>query len=184
MVFDNVIYKYNLKRPPPVFLPHPEEPLNPFTTASNIDINAVISRWLTDWEVPQAWWFHWRNAIDIQVYDVYPPFILAMGVKPDTPVFTWSADGQRRVAIKPGWVNPGVIAHEQAHNSYSLLSPEQKSAFSALHVYLKNTNPLIKQLYSLNAFGLTSDIEGHAEVYRYIGQQMPEELKQYYPTLF
>jgi hypothetical protein len=49
---------------------------------------------------------------------------------------------------------------------------------------LKSTDPLIKQLYSINTYGLGSDVEGHAEVYRYIGQQMPAQLKPFYPMLF
>ena len=97
---------------------------------------------------------------------------------------TWSADGKRHLAIKPGWLNPGVVAHEQAHNSYAFLNPTQKSAFSSLHTSLKSTDPLIKQLYSINTYGLSSDVEGHAEVYRYIGQQMPAQLKPFYPMLF
>jgi len=39
-------------------------------------------------------------------------------------------------------------------------------------------------LYAKNPYGLTNDIEGHAEVYRYIGEKMPEQLKRYYPMLF
>ena len=181
MVFEKFIN--NLIRPP-VSLPHPEEPMNPSATLATVDVNSVITRWLTDWAVPQTWWFHWRNAIVVEVYEVYPPSILAMGIKQDTPAVTWSADGKRHLAVKPQWLNPGVVAHEQAHDSYSSLNPDQKSVFSSMHASLKNTDPLIKRLYSINTYGLTSDVEGHAEVYRYIGQQMPGQLKQYYPTLF
>jgi hypothetical protein len=107
-----------------------------------------------------------------------------MGANQDAPTFTWSTGIKRNLAIKPGWLNPGVIAHEQAHNSYALLNPNQKSAFSDLFAHLENTSPLIKQLSSINNRGLIDDIEIHAEVYRYIGQEMPEQLKQYYPSLF
>jgi len=182
MVFDNFIN--NAMRQRPTDLPHPEEPLNPAATLANVDVNAIISKWLTDWGVPQTWWFTWKKAIDVQVYDVYPPSILAIGAKQDTPAMTWSADGKRHLAIKPGWLNPGVIAHEQAHNSYAFLNPAQKSTFSALHTSLKSTDPLMRQLYSINTYGLSSDVEGHAEVYRYIGQQMPAQLKPFYPMLF
>jgi hypothetical protein len=88
------------------------------------------------------------------------------------------------MVIKPKWLNPGVIAHEQAHNSYALLTPAQKASFSTVYTPLKNTDPLIKLLYSKNAYGLTNDIEGHAEVYRYLGRQMPQQLVPYYPQLF
>jgi hypothetical protein len=97
---------------------------------------------------------------------------------------TWEAEGKRHLAIKTQWLNPGVIAHEQAHNSYAYLSAEQKTAFSALYRTLINTDPLIQLLYSINKYGLNSDVEGHAEVYRYIGQHVPAQLKPFYPALF
>jgi len=165
-------------------LPHPEEPMNPSATLANANIDTVMTRWLRDWGVPAQYWGYWKNAIDLKVYDVYPPTLTAMGLKQDTPAGTWEAGGKRYLAVKPPWLNPGVIAHEQAHNSYALLTPAQKTAFSALHNSLKNTDPLIKLLYSKNTYGLSTEIEGHAEVYRYIGQHMPEQLKQYYPKLF
>jgi hypothetical protein len=88
------------------------------------------------------------------------------------------------LAVKPPWLNAGVIAHEQAHNSYALLTAAQKAAFSAAYNPLINTDPLITFLYSHNPYGLSSDIEGHAELYRYLGDKMPAQLKQFYPRLF
>jgi len=125
-----------------------------------------------------------EDSIEIQVYDVYPDSLTATGLRQDTPAATWEAGGKRHLVIKAPWLNPGVIAHEQAHNSYALLNPNQKTAFASIYNSLKNTDPLIKLLYSINTYGLSTDIEGHAEVYRYIGQQMPAQFKQYYPKLF
>jgi hypothetical protein len=88
------------------------------------------------------------------------------------------------LAIKPQWLNPGVIAHEQAHNSYALLDTGQRTAFAAVYAAFKTTDPLITLLFSRNRYGLSSDIEGHAEIYRYIGQRMPGPMKQYYPRMF
>ncbi len=88
------------------------------------------------------------------------------------------------MAIQPKWLNPGVIAHEAAHYCYDLLSTSQIADFSTIYRALKDSDPLIRLLYSRNTYGLTNDIEGHAEVYRYIGQQMPIQLKPYYPKLF
>jgi hypothetical protein len=168
----------------PLAIPHPEEPMNPLATLENTDVDAMLTKWLSDWRVPAEYWDYWRTGIDIQVYEIYPVFILAMGVKPETPAATWEAGGKRHMAIKPQWLNPGVIAHEQAHNSYALLTPSQKTDFSALYFPRKNTDPLIKLLYSQNSYGLSSDVEGHAELYRYLCEQMPAELKPYYPRLF
>ncbi len=168
----------------PPAIRHPEEPMNPLATVENTNTSAVVARWLGDWAVPGQHWDYWKTAIDIQVYETYPPSLIAMGITQDTPALTWEADGKRHLAVKPQWLNPGVVAHEQAHNSYALLTPGQKAAFSATYTPLKDTNPLIKLLYSMNGYGLTSDIEGHAELYRYLGDQMPPQLKQYYPRLF
>jgi hypothetical protein len=165
-------------------IPHPEERRNPSATLANTNTTAIITKWLQDWGVPAPHWDYWRTAIDVQVYDIYPDSLISKGLKHDTPAATWDEGGKRHLAIKAQWLNPGVIAHEQAHNSYALLSNRQKAVFSSLYNSLKNTDPLIRHLYSINAYGLTNDIEGHAEVYRYIGQHMPVQLKYYYPKLF
>jgi hypothetical protein len=162
---------------------HPEEPPNPNQTLANTNIDDIMTKWFFDWKVPAEHWYHWRSAIVIRIYDSWPPDMLARGIQPDTPAATWDADGKRHLASLARWLNPGVIAHEQAHNSYALLTPAQKSAFSATYSPLKNTDPLIKYLYSVNRYGLTGDIEGHAEMYRYLGETMPLVLKQFYPRL-
>jgi hypothetical protein len=162
---------------------HPEEPRNDSQTVANTNIDYVMTRWLTDWKVPAEHWDHWRAAIVIKIYDSWPPDMLARGIQPDTPAATWEDKGKRYLVSLSRWLNPGVIAHEQAHNSYALMAPAQKSAFSATYTSLKNSDPLIKYLYSINRYGLSSDIEGHAEVYRYLGETMPAALKGYYPKL-
>lgn len=178
------LFKLCKKSSTPLTILHPEEPRNDSQTVANTVIGDIITKWLTDWKVPAAYWEYWRNAIVIQIYDFWPPEMLATGLQPDTPAATWEADGKRHLASLAKWLNPGVIAHEQAHNSYALLSDAEKLAFSAVYTPLKDNDPLIKYLYSVNNYGLTSDIEGHAEVYRYLGDEMPEVLKKYYPKLF
>ena len=165
----------------PLAIPHPEEPMNPAATLANTDVTVIMTKWLRDWGVPPQHWDYWKTAIDMQVYEVYPG---SLGMRQDTPAGTWEAGGKRHLAIKPQWLNPGVIAHEQAHNSYALLDASEKTAFSSVYATVKNTDSLIRLLYSRNTYGLSNDIEGHAEVYRYIGQWMPTQLKRYYPMLF
>jgi hypothetical protein len=171
---------------PPLTLPHPEEPKNDSQKAAKVDVAAILEQWLTNYEVPAEWWDYWREQIDIEIYDAWPDKVYNMWptFKPDTPAASFDSGHGRCLWSLAPWFNPGVIAHEQAHNSYALLTPEQKAEFSAVYGQLKATNPYIVLLYSINKYGLTSDVEGHAEVYRYIGDTMPEDLKQYYPKLF
>jgi hypothetical protein len=157
---------------PTLLLPHPEEPRNDAQTMANSDVQATLTRWMADWGVPSEWDAYWRSQIVISLKDDIP-----------YPAGTYGQDGKRFLNVRPEWLNPGVIAHEQAHNSYALLSETDRIAFGQLHGSLKSTDPLMKLLYSKNTYGLSSDVEGHAEVYRYIGQQMPIELKKYYPRL-
>jgi hypothetical protein len=157
----------------PLSLTHPEEPPDYSRTMENVNASGVITKWLKDWEVPAECWDVWRTKIIIKVDNTLP-----------YPAGTWDEGSARHLAVRPEWLNPGVIAHEQAHNSYALLSEQQKANFEKDYKPLINTEPVIKYLYSINAYGLTNIIEGHAEVYRYIGRKMPEFLKKYYPKLF
>jgi hypothetical protein len=79
-------------------IPHPEEPMNPSATIANTNADSVVTRWLQDWGVPPRHWDHWKKAIDLQVYEVYPP---SLGLSQETPAGAWEADGKRHLAIKP-----------------------------------------------------------------------------------
>ena len=154
-------------------IPHPEEPPDYSRTIHNTDLNASLDQWEIKYNVPVGERDYWKTKIEIKLDDTLP-----------YPAGTYELNGVRHLTIKPEWVNPGVIAHEQAHNSYALLTSEEKTGFSSTYNPLKATDPLIVLLYSKNSYGLTNDIEGHAEIYRYLGGGMPEDLKKYYPKLF
>lgn len=148
-------------------IPHPEEPINPLATLENTDLDAVIQKWLTDWEVsnPEFW-----DTVEFKLSYQYP-----------YPVCTIAQT--KEIFVRPEWANPGTFAHECAHISYSLLSPRKKSDFSLAFSEVIKTDRLVKYLDSKNAYMNTNIIEGHAEVYRFLGQLMPESLKTYYPNL-
>jgi len=164
-----------LKPSPKISLLHPEEMPDYSQTCDGIYISKAIDGWLTKWDVPAEYHDYWRASIVINVSNDM-----------DNPAQSWGYPGSlvRYIDIKPAYLNAGVIAHEQAHNSYALLTDEQKELFAAEYLPLIKSDPYIKLLYSVNNYGLTSIIEGHAEVYRYIGANMPETLKSYYPKLF
>jgi hypothetical protein len=179
-----VISLFQRKPAGPTVLPHPEEPANNAQTVANTPLTAVLQAWFDQWNVPTEYRAAWIGAIDVEVYDAWPPSILASGMSPETPAATWGDPGKRHLIVLAKWLNPGVLAHEQAHNSYSLLSDADKSAFSAAYNKVKKSDPYIKLLYSINTYGLSSDVEGHAEIYRYIGNRMPASLIRFYPQLF
>lgn len=147
-----------------ITLPHPEEPklLQPATGLESVRI-----AWLTGWAVPMQFISYWMG--------------INLELTPDVAVAD-TTDAVTRV--NPYWATPGVLAHEMAHRSYAFLTDPQKAEFAAAYHAVKDNDPLIVYLYSINTYGLQSDIEGHAEVYRYIGGKMPEQLKAYYPKLF
>lgn len=85
------------------------------------------------------------------------------------------------IYIQSQFANPGVLAHEAAHVSYSLLTDKGKADFE-IKFNLLSSDPKIILLKNMGK--LSNMIENHAEIYRYWGNQMPGTLKQFYPKLF
>jgi hypothetical protein len=170
-------------------LPHPEEPQDKNKTLANTSIDEVFKTWFTRWAVPVANWDYWYQAIDIHVQDGWT--LEQIGMLPygyKTPAYTYEADGIRHFYCLATWWTPGVVAHEQAHNSYALLTEAQKDQYEIAYQQCQN-DPYIKLLHSQNTYMNALDahsrhVEAHAEVYRFLGQQVPEELKRFYPKLF
>jgi len=157
----------------PLRLPHPEEPVNYLYTIENTDIKAVIKEWLAVWQVPEIFHWYWLD-VDVQV-----------SIRYDYPAVTFSET--REMFIRPEWANPGVLSHENSHISYSLLTQEAKANFEESYKLFKDTS-LIKLVteYNMkkNSAWRDSIIEIHADCYRYLGSQLPDSLKAFYPRLF
>jgi hypothetical protein len=157
----------------PLSIPFPEEKPDFTQTAENTSTDAVIVKWLTQYKVPAQYWDYWRGQIIIAIISDYA-----------YPAGTWEFEGKRYMNIRPEYLNPGVIAHEMAHCSYGLMSTDEKFKFAEDYGKLKDTNAYIKLLYSINTYGLTNDVEAHAELYRYLAPKLPLILKGYYPKLY
>ncbi len=158
-------------------LPHPEESENPSQTIDNVDVESVLTKWLTDWKVPPEFWEYWRNKV---VVKLNPDLVVNGQI---TPACAYELNGIRYIDVRPSWLNPGVIAHEACHLSYALLTVAQKVTFGFVYIPLATSDRLIRFLYSKNPYGLSSNIEGHAELYRFLAQSMPKVLQSYYPKL-
>jgi len=155
---------------PILSIPHPEEEIIPLATIEATDINQVFNDWLEDWQVnPMA--FPFWLTVNIEVSNKY---LFPAGTMAET----------KQMWIRPEWANPGVIAHEMAHISYSLLSQEDKSKFPVAFLEALETDDLLQLVYSTKPYMRFDDIETHADCYRYLGQQMPKSLKRFYPYLF
>lgn len=168
-----------------ITLPHPEEAADVTQTVEDTDIYDVVTQCLRERNVPAENWDYWRTAIVIAIYDTWPDDMLAKGLAADTPACTWEENGVRHLASLAKWFNPGVISHELAHGSKAFLTTQQFTDFVTAYKSLLETDELLKYLYSVKAptWG-DHDTEWHAEIYRYLGEQMPEELRAYYPKLF
>jgi hypothetical protein len=135
--------------------------------------------WMEDWEVPeehQPFW--WEIQIRIVENYIYPASITYLSN------LTESISDNFLFTLNPFWDTKGVCAHEMAHVSKKLMTTEQWKQFESISSALMTTNDLLIALFQRNGYGLTSVVERHAEIYRYLGQYMPEELKQFYPKMF
>jgi hypothetical protein len=161
----------------PLSLPNPEEPKNLSQTLANVNIDNVFQAWYESYNVPIASRSYFRNTIVVDLNDRIP-----------YPAGTWEAAGIRHLQVRPEWCNAGVLAHEEAHCSYALLTEAEKVSFEKAYNNAQST-PYIVLLHSVNTYmnqtdGSRRHVEGHAELYRYIGlEKLPETLKQFYPKL-
>jgi hypothetical protein len=162
---------------PALDLPHPEEAMNPLATVESMHLTAILDKWFLDWGVPEADRVFWRSW----------PIVLVPGLKyngAEYPALTWPD----RIDLDPRWANPGVIAHECCHVLWARFDAAKRTAFSAQYQSLMLTDDLLqlmrsRQPYVQSQFGKNSDIEGHAECYRYLGTRMPAGLLVFYEGL-
>jgi len=170
--------------PEPFRIPH--LPVNPdwSLTPYKVNISDVIERWFTGWSVPVAG-REWAKSIFVDIRDsVFVVF--ADNIAREVPAACYYWELPSRIEIEAKWLNdPGTLVHEIAHIPwFTILTPEQQAEYEVLFNRLISTDPYMKLLDAANDYMNTSVIEGYAEVYRYLGEQMPVELKIYYPKLF
>jgi hypothetical protein len=168
-------------------LPHPEEPPNPAQTMENTNPVAIMEKWFDSYNVPVGNRQYFRDWLIVKLVKPLNYTYIENGITyiKEVPSMTYWDGTVRHIDIEPEYCNPGVFAHEAGgHGAYALLSSGQKVDFNILFDSMKNTDPKLVYLWSVNNYGLSSDVEGHAETYRYWGNLMPECLKQYYPRLF
>jgi hypothetical protein len=159
----------------PLKLPFPEEPADYSKTMENISVGGEVLLWLENYKVPKDNWLYWADE----------GIIIKLTLEILYPAQTWAdAAGKRHLDVRPEWCNPGVIAHEQAHNSYALLHALAKEDWAVAYKAEASTNKLLQLVFKEHSYAGQDDVEAHAEIYRYLGTSVPDSLKQYYPKLF
>ena len=162
-------------------LPHPEEPVNPQATIKSVDIKGVVKEWYDNWGVPLIHQPFWD---DVSIVLVENLFCVINNQIVKVPALTYA--DTKEVSIDPQWANTGVIAHEMAHISYSLLDFGQRTSFMLQYSECvgDSQEKLFQLLCDTNTYMEINMFEAHAEIYRYLGERMPESLKRFYPKLF
>jgi hypothetical protein len=150
----------------PMELPYPEEPPDYTRTVTGFDL---LHSFFDHYFVPEIYWNYWRQVTII--VDRKLPYPAGMVSETKT------------LLVKPEYTNPGILAHEFSHLSYSELKPEEKASYTTEYTNALKTDALLKYLYSQKQYMSTNIIEAHAEVFRYLGNKMPAQLKNYYPEL-
>ncbi len=149
-------------------LPHSEQPKNESATANSVSVHTLLEDFFIEYQVPAEYHPFWES-IEIELIDnLY------------VPAETYSSIKIMR--LDPKFANTGVIAHEFAHISYSLLNDMAKGYFQVAYDSVQNDS-MIKLLHSQNTYMDSTIVEAHAEVYRFLGLEMPNSLKPFYPKL-
>lgn len=150
----------------PSSLPYPEEPPDPNL---NLTGQQLLQLFFAKYFIPEVHWNFWKSVTVI----VDKTLSFPAGMVSET----------KTLYLKPEYANAGILAHEFSHLSYALLTNDQKNNFVPEYARALQTDALLKLLSSRNQYMKSSIIEAHAEIFRYIGNKMPELLKKYYPKL-
>ena len=153
----------------PLTLPHLPEPPDYSRTIGGVDVAALRASWFSQWGVPESSRSFWNDEVKLYISLQYP---YAAATFSET----------REIWLRPEWADPGVLAHEAAHISYALLTGDEKEDFKA-SLKASMEHSLVKLLARQIPYFHANAVEAHAEIYRYLGEQMPWFLRKYYPKL-
>jgi hypothetical protein len=147
-------------------LPYPEE-------APDYDLSLtseqLLQQFFDKYFIPHQYWDFWKKVTI--VIDKNLPYPAGM------------ISETRTLLLKPEYANPGILAHEFSHLSYAQLDNRRKTVFISDYSNTLQSDGLLKFLYSQKQYMQTNIVEAHAEIFRYLGINMPGQLKKYYPYL-
>lgn len=155
-------------------LPYPEEA--PFEKPLDISARALVKGFLEAYKVPGEYHDYWLDDV---VSISNPLVILYRGVYINAPAATFD----RKVRLDGCWLNNGVLAHEFAHISYSLMPLDKRYEFNNLFKTSAHGYWYVHSMFMQKPYGYYNPVEGHADMFRYLGKDMPDVFKKYYPRL-
>ncbi len=165
--------------PAPVLtIPHPEEPEDKTKTMANTNPQEAEMLWREGWNVPAEF----KTDIVFTLTDSYASYgIVGYDWAPAITV-------GNNVYYHPSYSNGGICAHEVCHPVWATLTPQQQTDFETDYNSLINTDAYMILLYDYKIKNadpnwIGNPWEKHAEIYRYLGDKMPEALKVFYPNL-
>jgi len=145
-------------------IPHPEQ--KPDYVGPIITVDELITDCYEEYDIPTMFM---ANNVDVEIH----PF--------NGAGLTWMS--LMKILISPPYANAGVLGHEYAHIEYGLLPSNLKEKFNTTITPLIRRNIRIKTMLEQYDYGFTNRIELHAEIFRYLGDEMPAELYRFYPNL-
>jgi hypothetical protein len=167
-MLDNIFNAINkITNPQTMQLPYPEEAPDFYKMITGEEL---LQKFFAKYFIPEVYWNFWRR-VNIKVDNTLK---FPAGMVSET----------KTLLLKPEYANPGILAHEFSHLSYSELNPDKKAAFVMEYNSALQTDNLLRFLYVQKPYMKTNNIEAHAEIFRYLGNKMPPQLNKYYPKLF
>jgi len=149
-----------------VRLPYLEEKPDYTMTLNSCNVEDLRTRFYYERNVKD--WDFWDTVEIIPSVEMHYP--------------AWTITEVKKIWIRPEWFNVGVLSHEIAHISHNEMNDIDMANFVIDLEKFKN-NKYIKTLYKQIPYTSTNYIEGHANLYRFICDKLPNELKKYYPHL-
>ncbi len=153
------------------------------------NIDDVVSTWMQNYYVPEEWRDKWESVNVDKPNNTFKFGPFKWNVEQGSfwsKVFGyhqekaagWSYRNNPTIKLTENFLNPGVLAHEMAHQQWDYLAATQRKAFETSLNNLKESSDLIRDASSSSGIQ-----EWYADIYRLYGPWMPNELKQFYPQL-
>lgn len=168
-------------------LPYPEEKQDKTKTLANTKVSDVLDLLFGgEGKIPLEYKDYWLDWLVIRLFSKWTPEILSYwpNVKESTPAFTYEDNGKDYIYCLVPWYNCGIVKHELGHGAEKLLSAQEWVEFINTYDRLIKTDKMLQYLNKVQPIYNDFYHEVYADIYRFLTEQMPPELRRFYPKLF